>query len=294
MAVDKRSLPAFLANDADFRSWGSGIAAQLAAVGMVQTSDTGQINWGTVTRPAAGSLAGYEVWRFNDTLQASAPVFLRISYGTSSGAQDRPLLRIQTGIATNGAGTLANHTTAAFDIEALASKTAGATLPSYASGNGGRLMLATNIDINSSNFGILICLDRTRDTSGVANNEGLLKYGQSNANGCNWGVMIFSPPAGAGATDNDTGITAFSVPNPTWLALDQRRGTEEAVHGFAIHINGVPRWVLAFVVHSSMDATAPVQGTYLGGVHTFLSISTACGNAFRNAAGSTLQAVVYE
>jgi hypothetical protein len=33
-------------------AWGSGIAAQIAAMGLVQTSDTGQINWATVTRPA--------------------------------------------------------------------------------------------------------------------------------------------------------------------------------------------------------------------------------------------------
>jgi hypothetical protein len=43
-----------------------GIAAQIAAMGLVQTSDTGQINWVTVARPALNTIAGYEIWRFND------------------------------------------------------------------------------------------------------------------------------------------------------------------------------------------------------------------------------------
>jgi hypothetical protein len=90
MAIDIRNLPAFLADDATFRAWGSGIAAQIAAMGLVQTSDTGQINWVTVARPALNTIAGYEIWRFNDALQATKPVFIRIDYGTSSpvAAQD--------------------------------------------------------------------------------------------------------------------------------------------------------------------------------------------------------------
>jgi hypothetical protein len=82
MPTDIRNLPAFISDDATFRVWGSGLAAQIAAMGLVQTSDTGQINWATVTRPAIGALAGYEMWRFNDALQATKPVFIRLDYGS--------------------------------------------------------------------------------------------------------------------------------------------------------------------------------------------------------------------
>ena len=81
MATDVRNIPAYIDNDADFRLWGGGISAQLAAVGMVQTSDTGQANWAT----AVGADSPYEVWRFNDALQATKPIFFRLRY-QSAGA----------------------------------------------------------------------------------------------------------------------------------------------------------------------------------------------------------------
>ena len=43
------------ANNDTFRSWGSTISTQIAAMGMVQTADTGQINWTTVGTPAAAA-----------------------------------------------------------------------------------------------------------------------------------------------------------------------------------------------------------------------------------------------
>ena len=92
-------------SDAAFRTWGSELNTKLAAAGLVQTSDTGQINWTTVTRAGANSDAGYEIWRFNDTQQASAPIFMKIFYG-SAGTTATPRIRIQTGTASNGSGTV--------------------------------------------------------------------------------------------------------------------------------------------------------------------------------------------
>lgn len=88
-------------DDAGFRAWGSEIKAQLTAIGLTHTADTGQIDWTTVLNPVAGS-AGYEIWRFNDALQGAAPIFIRLDYGTSSAGV--PGLWAQIGVATDGAG----------------------------------------------------------------------------------------------------------------------------------------------------------------------------------------------
>src|SRR3954454_12687471 len=101
MPTDIRNLPAFISDDATFRTWGSGVAAQIAAMGLVQTSDTGQINWTTVTRLAINTSAGYEVWRFNDALQSTKPVFIRLDYGIA-GVADRPRIIARVGTATDG------------------------------------------------------------------------------------------------------------------------------------------------------------------------------------------------
>lgn len=93
------------ANDAEFRAWGSELSAKLADAGLVKHTDTGQINWATVTRPAANTPGGYEIWRFADALQATAPIYLKIEYGTGGGVTF-PQIWLTVGTGTNGAGTL--------------------------------------------------------------------------------------------------------------------------------------------------------------------------------------------
>lgn len=95
-----------MANDAGFRAWGQVWSTNLAALGWVKTADTGQIDWGTVTKPTvANTVAGFEIWRMNDTLQASAPIFLKIEYGTGTSATTSSLW-ITVGFATDGAGNI--------------------------------------------------------------------------------------------------------------------------------------------------------------------------------------------
>jgi hypothetical protein len=90
--------------DAGFRSWGSSVSQSLGLVGLVQTADTGQINWTTVTQPTVSSgVAGYEVWRFTDS-----SIFLKIEYGNGPGATNpKPLgMWLTVGTGSNGSGTL--------------------------------------------------------------------------------------------------------------------------------------------------------------------------------------------
>src|SRR3954452_19330861 len=105
MAKDIRNILAGANNDAEFRTWGSAIGPQIAAMGLVQTADTGQINWATVLRPGLNTSAGYEIWRFADALQATKPVFIRIEYGIAA-VTDRMRIIARVGTATDGAGTL--------------------------------------------------------------------------------------------------------------------------------------------------------------------------------------------
>ena len=101
--------PADHTTTAGFRVWGSEFHAQLVAVGLTLTSDTGQINWTTITIPAINTSAGYEIWRFNDTLQATTPVFLKIEFGTA-GVATQPAVWITVGNGSNGSGTLTGLT----------------------------------------------------------------------------------------------------------------------------------------------------------------------------------------
>lgn len=86
--------------DAAFRTWGSELNTKFAAVGMVQTADTGQINWTTAVRAAINTAAGYEIWRLS-----SSNLFFKIEYGSGS-AQTNPSFWITVGTGSNGSGTL--------------------------------------------------------------------------------------------------------------------------------------------------------------------------------------------
>ena len=47
---------------------------------LTRVTQTGEINWATVSAPASGStFQGFEVYRLNDALQATAPLFLNLS-----------------------------------------------------------------------------------------------------------------------------------------------------------------------------------------------------------------------
>lgn len=83
-----------------FRAWGQELGINLALAGLVQTADTGQINWATVNRPGTNTSAGYEVWRFADS-----SLYLLLEFGTS-GSAAQPQMWVTVGQGSNGSGAL--------------------------------------------------------------------------------------------------------------------------------------------------------------------------------------------
>lgn len=103
-------------SDAGFRAWGLELNTKFAACGLVQTADTGQINWATVTRPGVSTVGGFETWH----LPGSA-LFFKIEYGTDTLAAV-PELFVTVGTGTNGSGTItgaATSTRASFVMNAV-------------------------------------------------------------------------------------------------------------------------------------------------------------------------------
>ena len=107
MTTSTTLTPIDQSTDAAFRTWVAEIITQLAAVGLTQTADTGQINTSTVTRAAINTAAGYTIWRFSDTLQSTSPIFLKLEFGSGS-FNTNPQMWVSISTGTNGAGTLNN------------------------------------------------------------------------------------------------------------------------------------------------------------------------------------------
>lgn len=203
MTTSSSSLLMDVTSDANFRAWGSGIASGLQAVGLVKTSNTGQINWSTVTRGTATSGAavsqGYEIYRLNDSLQSTQPVFIKVEYGTSvrgnsgvGGASwAAPAMWVTVGTGTNGAATLTGSVssriamTHASNTQTGQPSTAAATQYStcYFSGDTSSVCMAIGIDTtiaSAASGGVffplpyLLVIERTRNSSGTATADGLI------------------------------------------------------------------------------------------------------------------------
>lgn len=93
--------------DATFRDWIARTISMLTTIGLVRTSDTGQIDPATITKPAVtGTMVGYATFRFDDPMQATRPIFLRIDFGSGTTSGTAPAMRITLAKGTDGAGGL--------------------------------------------------------------------------------------------------------------------------------------------------------------------------------------------
>lgn len=193
---------------AQYRIWAQALLTNMIAAGLVQTSDTGQANPSTLTiDTTAASVAGlkqefgYFVFRFNDSLQSSYPVYLRLSLGSYSystiASHKRPFLGITVGFATDGAGNITGPSRTVTDIGDLGTGYAHTALAgphsSWCHHKEGflaliayrsciRVAITTNPIMDQPLNHLVI--ERTRDSSGNPTGDGIYMLGR--------GVMFFS------------------------------------------------------------------------------------------------------
>jgi hypothetical protein len=178
MATTTFSVPTNTSSDATYRTLGSSISGAIATVGMTQTSDTGQINWTTVTRPSVAlSIAGYEIWRFSDTLQSTYPMFLRIEYGISTVATYLQMT-FTVGTGTDGAGNLTGNISQ--KMIAYSSASENSTRTSYFSGGNNRLCFILWASPNTASYQYMVfSLERAHNSSGTDIGDGVHMFASS-------------------------------------------------------------------------------------------------------------------
>lgn len=83
------------------RAWIDGMHTIMSAAGLLQTSDTGQINTATYTKSGSTNTTNaYSIWKLPDS-----SLFFKFAYGNGS-ATSVPRVDLQVGEGSNGAGTL--------------------------------------------------------------------------------------------------------------------------------------------------------------------------------------------
>lgn len=165
-----------ITTDAGFRAWGLALRTALTSAGIVRTSDTGQIDFSTVSAPGTSSYAGYDIFRFDDAAQGADPVFFKLEYGKGS-ATTRHALRLTVGTGSDGAGTLTNASSA---MTAVGTATASGNTSIGASFFDGALCLW---DAYTSAVAgqVAIVIERARDINGDLIAGNFAAFGIGNA-----------------------------------------------------------------------------------------------------------------
>ena len=162
MATYTANAPSDNSTVANYKAWAQAISAGFAAIGWVQTGDTGQVNWASVVSLPANNYNNYEVWRANDAQAATLPIYVRIGYGQSSGFVG---IQFTVGTGSNGSGTITNPLSG-FNAFANTTSNAGATAyPCYFGGDAGEFRMALFVTMNNSSQ-LVFAIERSKDSSG--------------------------------------------------------------------------------------------------------------------------------
>lgn len=149
---------------ANFKQWAQVISNFMTTAGWSQSSDTGQVNWGTIgSVPTSGNYV-YEIWQPNDGL---TNFFLKIEYGTNGTAI--PSLRLSIGTSTNGAGTLSGLVAGPFLAPAAATTVTSTTTQwnCFLSGAAGRINVAMWVSETTNPGPIFFGVARSKNSSGT-------------------------------------------------------------------------------------------------------------------------------
>lgn len=279
MATDVRTPAAvgvmYETSAATFTEWVRSMHAALLAVGLVQTADTGQLNpVAGLSTPPAGSPGGYLIYRFNDTLQATAPVFIKIEPGAPPSSSDARVggIWVTVGSGTNGAGTLTGVVSVrqALYLKDPTNLPDLTNRPIWTSGAANRIGQILARSGTSSLANTFWAVERTKDTTGNDTNEGVHIVMRSPAiiNGTTatavtryWSqTLIFSiasaqaMAAGPMCVTNNDG-TATDAGNTGFFPwqMASRRGNENPPTGWLSYLYGD--------INGSIDITVSMYGT---------------------------------
>lgn len=277
MSAVQASLKYDNTTDARFKNWGQGISLKLTTGGFwTKAADSGQVDWTTnPAHPVAGDRVYYEVWKSADALSTTCPIFMKIIYGGSS-SSNNPVVKLQFGTGSDGAGALTGNTCAAADLyNSGASLAEGDTTHEcdFAGGTGYFTCLLWRDAANGSvPEGFVV--ERALDSSGGYRDAyfTVVMFGSSVTNAC---VTIFKPGGGTSRADNYA-TTIY------WSGSSAAYGSNTAVFPIfpMIGLPDNPLTALLSVKSADQVEGATFQVTMYGVTHTYLHSQRAALAAF--------------
>jgi hypothetical protein len=261
-------------SDAEFRLWGLELQTKLLAAGLA--ADETNINWVTVTRPGTNTEAGYEVYHLNDALHSTAPVYIRIGYGTQATAT-HPRIQVTIGTSTDGSGVLGG-TALSVIITANAgfAQVADTARTSYLCVNEGFVGLSWK-NLSQSDGSFFVC--RTCASNGTPSATGALLYVcQGNLNSPAK-VQAFRYAATAAAyTANISASTGALGMNPQSPSSTAVGADNQVMVGWTITPQVTPLFGLCGALETEVPAGNTFSATLVGSTpRTYIGLRDAAG-----------------
>ncbi len=240
--------------------------------GWVQTADTGQT---AAAAFASGSgtntVAGYQIWRMNDALQGTYPVYVKFEFG--SGATSNCLsIWITVGTGSNGTGTITGILGARTQTYSVA--TSASTLTSYGSGTSSRVGAVHLYQSVTSNTTFMWNIERSKDATGANTSDGvILQMTNGVVAQTTHQYLAFTGSLRAAQT------YASTIYNGTALGTNASGGNVGIYPIFPIGILGPVNPCLGLVMYYGPDIAALTSATMSvrGSNHVYLTLGTPYG-----------------
>jgi hypothetical protein len=249
------------------------LSNKLAAVGLVKTVDTGQIDWATAVWPTTGlpAYAGYEIWRYPDST-----VYMKWEFGSATNATC-PSIRISVGTGSNGLGTLTGPVTTPRTINASiisinAPGTSRQSLMCYADGYFSFFGYINSILVGGMTTLFFFAIAPTVNANGVRTNDGLTIYYHNNIDAAAvQGVNLLTSTVGAVATSGAYSIVPFGITSSI-----SGTSAQAFVHWTVVPpVTVRPTMHMATVISSEFPLNTVFQTTLVGGVpRSYIALDT--------------------
>jgi hypothetical protein len=270
-----------LTTTAELRVVGTEMNGWLTTVGLVQTADTGQTNWTTVTLPAVNVLVGYEVWRFADS-----SIYFKLEWYNGNIIGRHPSFWLTVGTGSDGAGTITGTLYPRTNISFPNNAPGGGSYPTYISRTADFFGMVWKYGATGgvNPAALSFAIEKMVDSTGAAAGIGYVVSIQGTTPSA---VMIKRAIRTASTATVFAASTSFCAVPGNVTASDSGP-TERQVY---LHAHPSPRAIysnfLCTVILAELPINTTFSATLVGSTaHTYLSLGNGLSNG-NSASGAT-------
>ncbi len=184
-------------------------------LGWTQTADTGQLAtpFAFVRTGVINTPNGYCIYRMNDALQATVPIFIKMEWGTGAVANHHSIW-FTIGKGSDGAGNITGVLKVRTQL--LFGSNGGSSTQNIGSAAAARVTVGVGLTL-TLNYGMWFSLERTVDNNGADTNTGIiLTYGR----GTSTYISAYIPYTGAVPLEQVGLHVVLAQENPSTFASD--------------------------------------------------------------------------